>query len=52
LSYALALVSRNREWIFRGVQRTLLFPLMILSGIMPPIEAGPAWMKPPASSTR
>jgi ABC-2 type transport system permease protein len=30
---------------FWGVQQTLLFPLMILSGIMLPIEAGPAWMK-------
>lgn len=47
LSYALALVSQNKEWIFwGGVQQTLLFPLMILSGIMLPIEAGPGgWMK-------
>ncbi|MGP0221751.1 ABC transporter permease [Paenarthrobacter sp. NCHU4564] len=45
LSYALALVSRNKEWIFWGVQQTLLFPLMILSGIMLPIEVGPDWMK-------
>lgn len=45
LSYSLALVSQNKEWIFWGVQQTLLFPLMILSGIMLPIEAGPGWMK-------
>ncbi|MEV7606460.1 ABC transporter permease [Paenarthrobacter sp. NPDC089322] len=45
LSYALALVSQNKEWIFWGVQQTLLFPLMILSGIMLPIESGPDWMK-------
>ncbi|RAX47145.1 ABC transporter permease [Arthrobacter sp. AQ5-06] len=45
LSYALALVSQSKEWIFWGVQQTLLFPLMILSGIMLPIEAGPDWMK-------
>lgn len=30
---------------FLGVQQTLLFPLMILSGIMLPIEAGPGWMQ-------
>jgi ABC-2 type transport system permease protein len=30
LSYALALVSQSKEWIFWGVQQTLLFPLMIL----------------------
>ena len=41
----LALVSQHKEWIFWGVQQTLLFPLMILSGIMLPIEAGPGWMK-------
>jgi hypothetical protein len=45
LSYSLALVSQNKEWIFWGVQQTLLFPLMILSGIMLPIEAGPEWMR-------
>lgn len=45
LSYALALVSQSKEWIFWAVQQTLLFPLMILSGIMLPIEAGPDWMK-------
>ncbi len=45
LSYSLALVSQSKEWIFWAVQQTLLFPLMILSGIMLPIEAGPEWMK-------
>ena len=45
LSYSLALVSQSKEWIFWAVQQTLLFPLMILSGIMLPIEAGPEWMQ-------
>lgn len=45
LSYALALVSQTKEWLFWGVQQTMLFPLMILSGIMLPIETGPDWMK-------
>jgi ABC-2 type transport system permease protein len=45
LSYALALVTQGKEWVFWGVQQTLLFPLMILSGIMLPIEAGPRWMQ-------
>ena len=45
LSYSLALVSQSKEWIFWAVQQTLLFPLMILSGIMLPIEAGPDWMQ-------
>ncbi|WOP18646.1 ABC transporter permease [Raineyella sp. LH-20] len=45
LSYALGLASKGREWVFWGVQQTLLFPLLILSGMMLPLEAGPAWMQ-------
>lgn len=45
LSYALGLASKGREWIFWGVQQTLLFPLLILSGMMLPLEAGPVWMQ-------
>ncbi|KAB1654565.1 ABC transporter permease [Pseudoclavibacter chungangensis] len=45
LSYALALQTKDREWLFWGVQQTLLFPLMILSGMLLPIEEGPAWMR-------
>ncbi|MEL7977427.1 ABC transporter permease [Isoptericola sp. F-RaC21] len=45
LSLALALASKNREWLFWGVQQSLLFPLLILSGMMLPLEAGPAWMQ-------
>lgn len=45
LSYALAVVSRSTEWIFWAVQQTLLFPLLILSGIMLPLEDGPGWMQ-------
>lgn len=45
LSYALALASRNRDWMFWGVQQATLFPLMILSGMLLPIEHGPQWMQ-------
>jgi len=45
LSYALAIAARTSEWIFWAVQQTLLFPLLILSGMMLPLEAGPAWMR-------
>jgi ABC-2 type transport system permease protein len=44
-SHALALASRSREWLFWGVQQSLLFPLLILSGMMLPLEAGPGWMR-------
>jgi ABC-2 type transport system permease protein len=35
LSYALAIVSRNRDWMFWTVQQGLLFPLMLLSRFNP-----------------
>lgn len=45
LSYALALATKNREWLFWGVQQTLIFPLLILSGMLLPLDAGPSWMR-------
>jgi ABC-2 type transport system permease protein len=45
LSYALALAVRKQEWMFWLVQQTLLFPLMILSGMLLPLETGPGWMR-------
>jgi ABC-2 type transport system permease protein len=45
LSYALAVAVRKQDWMFWAVQQTLLFPLMILSGMLLPLESGPAWMR-------
>jgi len=45
LSYALSIASHKSEWIFWAVQQTLLFPLLILSGMMLPLETGPEWMR-------
>ncbi|MCA9850802.1 MAG: ABC transporter permease [Dehalococcoidia bacterium] len=45
LSFALALVSAGQDWIFWTVQQTLVFPLIVLSGVFLPIESGPGWMK-------
>lgn len=45
LSYALALATKDREWLFWGVQQTLIFPLLILSGMLLPLDAAPAWMR-------
>lgn len=49
LSYALALKTKDREWLFWGVQQTLIFPLLILSGVLLPLDDGPAWMRAIAS---
>jgi len=45
LSHALAIVSQGNAWVFWGVQQTLLFPLMLLSGMLLPIDGGPGWMQ-------
>jgi ABC-2 type transport system permease protein len=45
LSFALGLAAKNREWLFWGVQQALIFPLLILSGMMLPLESGPGWMQ-------
>jgi ABC-2 type transport system permease protein len=44
-SYALALASRKNDWMFWAVQQGTLFPLMILSGMLLPLEGGPQWMQ-------
>ncbi|TQJ29623.1 ABC transporter permease [Microbacterium sp. SLBN-146] len=45
LSYSLALATKDREWLFWGVQQTLIFPLLILSGMLLPLDEGPGWMR-------
>ncbi|WAP50661.1 ABC transporter permease [Arthrobacter sp. ATA002] len=45
LSYALAIAVRRQDWVFWTVHQTVLFPLMILSGMLLPLENGPAWMR-------
>jgi ABC-2 type transport system permease protein len=45
LSYSLGIATRKREWMFWAVQQSLIFPLLILSGMMLPLEAGPGWMQ-------
>ena len=45
LSYTLAIVSRSRDWIFWAVTQTLTFPVLILSGLLLPLDAAPGWMQ-------
>lgn len=49
LSYALAVAVRDKDWLFWSVQQTLMFPLLILSGMMLPLDAAPRWMQIVAS---
>jgi len=45
LSYTLALASKNQEWRFWTVQQTLLFPLLLLAGMLLPLDGGPGWLR-------
>ncbi|BAL86235.1 putative ABC transporter permease protein [Actinoplanes missouriensis 431] len=45
LSYTLALAAKNKEWLFWTVQQTLLFPLLLLAGVLLPIDNGPGWLQ-------
>lgn len=45
LSYSLALACRNQEWMFWVVQQTLLFPLLLLAGMLLPVDNGPGWLQ-------
>ena len=45
LSYALALAVKENQWAFWGVQQTLLFPLMLLAGILLPLTGAPGWLE-------
>lgn len=45
LSNALAIATRKSEWMFWSVQTTLQFPLVILSGMLLPMEVAPNWLQ-------
>ena len=45
LSHSLAMAVRRSEYLFWLVQQTLLFPLLLLSGILLPLELAPDWLR-------
>jgi ABC-2 type transport system permease protein len=45
LSYSLALAVKNQDWLFWVVQQTLLFPMLILAGMLLPLDNGPGWLR-------
>lgn len=45
LSYSLALACSGRDWMFWAVQQTLLFPILLLAGMLLPVDNGPAWLQ-------
>ncbi|MBF6619081.1 MAG: ABC transporter permease [Patulibacter sp.] len=45
LSYTLALLVKDQDWVFWMVQQTLIFPLLLLSGMLLPTDDGPGWLR-------
>ncbi|WP_134322001.1 ABC transporter permease [Cumulibacter soli] len=45
LSYSLALASIGRDWMFWVVQQTFLFPVLLLAGMLLPIDGAPGWLQ-------
>lgn len=44
LSYALAIAARKNTGLFYMVSQSVALPLMLLGGVLLPIEAGPGWL--------
>ncbi|WP_193605331.1 ABC transporter permease [Nocardioides dongkuii] len=45
LSFALALVSKDQDWLFWTVQQTVIFPLLLLAGVLLPLDGAPGWLR-------
>ena len=45
LSFALALASKDQDWLFWTVQQTVIFPMLLLAGMLLPVENGPGWLR-------
>jgi|SRR5690606_3276636 len=44
LSYALAIAAKNNTSLFYMVSQSVALPLMLLGGVLLPLETGPAWL--------
>ena len=45
LSFALALAAKDQDWLFWTVQQTLIFPLLLLAGVLLPLDSAPGWLQ-------
>lgn len=44
-SYALALAVKENDWAFWLVQQSIVFPLLLLAGVLLPLSEGPGWLQ-------
>jgi ABC-2 type transport system permease protein len=45
LSHTLALAVGKNDWVFWTIQQTVLFPVLILSGMLLATDSGPGWLR-------
>jgi len=45
LSFALALAAKDQDWLFWTVQQTLIFPVLLLAGVLLPLDGAPGWLQ-------
>lgn len=45
LSFALALASKDQDWLFWTVQQTFIFPVLLTAGVLLPVDGGPRWLE-------
>ena len=45
LSFTLALMAKDQQWLFWTVQQTLIFPILLLAGVLLPLEGAPGWLQ-------
>ncbi|GGU26168.1 ABC transporter permease [Nocardioides albus] len=44
-SFALATAAKEQDWVFWTVQQMLIFPLLLLSGVLLPLDGAPGWLR-------
>lgn len=45
MSLALAIAAKEQAWIFWTVQQTAIFPLLLLAGVLLPLDGAPEWLQ-------
>jgi ABC-2 type transport system permease protein len=45
LSLALAVAAKEQSWVFWTVQQTVIFPLLLLAGVLLPLDGAPGWLE-------
>ncbi len=44
LSFALAIAAKDQDWLFWTLQQTLIFPVLLLAGVLLPLDGAPRWL--------